>query len=179
MNSLLLVFGFPGSSQEVSARHCANLLGHCTDVWRAQVMSLSHVHFSSLLWSLRRLPQHWKWSFDQMSSEDPRIDMCVSSWCQCLTSCVLAVRSENHALHVCFQPATCMSAYQLLNTSEHSYFPVFFLCSSLSVWISELSTLYSIAMHFTFYRSKRLKQLEAWKDPVCFLRGQWGWDSCM
>lgn len=126
MNSLLLVFGFPGSSQEVSARHCANLLGHCTDVWRAQVMSLSHVHFSSLLWSLRRLLQHWKWSFYQMSSEDPRIDICVSSWCQCLTSCVLAVRSENHALHICFQPATCMSAYQLLNNFRTFLLPCIF-----------------------------------------------------
>lgn len=146
-------------------------------------MSLSTVHFSSLLWNLRRLQRSWKWCFSQMSPEAPRVGkLCVlmlvspvpcpgSVFC---VSCTPRVLPERH-LHR-YLSETSLLNHVLINcwtTSEQAYFPAFLLYSSSSVWISEsyycVCAHCIVAMHLVmlFTGVIQWKQFETWEvDPL-------------
>lgn len=175
----------------------ASALYRWRKVRKARVMSLSSVHFSSLLWRLRRLWQLWKWSFSQMSPKEgsqDRYDVCIQLM---LVSPVphSGSVSVHHALCTSRQPPTWVSvcdfsayqcAYQLLKnftlTSLHFFSTLPNQYGSLNHIILIVHFMFCChALHHAFYRSKRLKTIRNMeeKPAVCFLLGWWGWESCV
>lgn len=124
-------------------------------------MSLSTGHFSSLLWSLRRLQQSWKWYFSRTSPEDPGEVRCVST-VDAGVSCPMSwqgVLCVMHSACASREPPTWVSvcdfsvnprASQLLNDFRTSLFPcisslLFLILMDLWFMLLCLCTLYSVA----------------------------------
>ena len=183
MNILVLVFCFPRSSQEVSVRHCANPLWHCTDGERLEEleMSLSAARFWSLLGSPRRLRPFWTRSVPQVPPEEPRVGtVCAASSCR--VSCPAfwqGVPCTLRSAHASRQPRTSgsdFSAYQLLSHLEHSLFPnifplLFLIRTDLWITLFWLCASYSVAVCVVipFTEARDWKQLETWKKGPLFV----------